>query len=174
MVAAPLGLFDCCGVSDGAAAAIVTTPEIAKSMGKHDLVSVKALQLAVSNGQDPATTRGMEAILSQPAKQPSVPTRKPASRNRGKKSPCSSATTASPFTELVTMEDLTSPRKARPGKMCSTGFITPTARYPVRLTAASNASVTRLALPAFACFTKCTIRSSAVPMIVNSTIRRSA
>ncbi|MEC8372832.1 MAG: acetyl-CoA acetyltransferase, partial [Pseudomonadota bacterium] len=52
MVAAPLGLFDCCGVSDGAAAAIVTTPEIAKSMGKHDLVSVKALQLAVSNGQE--------------------------------------------------------------------------------------------------------------------------
>ena len=52
MVAAPLGLFDCCGVSDGAASAIVTTPEIARSMGKHDLVSVKALQLAVSNGQE--------------------------------------------------------------------------------------------------------------------------
>jgi acetyl-CoA C-acetyltransferase len=52
MVAEPLGLFDCCGVSDGSAAAIVTTPEIAKSLGKHDLVSVKALQLAVSNGQE--------------------------------------------------------------------------------------------------------------------------
>ena len=50
MVAEPLGLFDCCGVSDGAACAIVTTPEIARSMGKTDLVSVKALQLSVSNG----------------------------------------------------------------------------------------------------------------------------
>ncbi|HYM32668.1 MAG TPA: acetyl-CoA acetyltransferase [Candidatus Cybelea sp.] len=50
MVAEPLGLFDCCGVSDGAACAIVTTPEIARSLGKKDLVSVKALQLAVSNG----------------------------------------------------------------------------------------------------------------------------
>lgn len=50
MIAEPLGLFDCCGVSDGAAAAIVTTPEIARSLGKKDLVSVKALQLAVSNG----------------------------------------------------------------------------------------------------------------------------
>ena len=50
MIAEPLGLFDCCGVSDGAAAAIVTTPEIARSLGKTDLVSVKALQLAVSNG----------------------------------------------------------------------------------------------------------------------------
>ena len=50
MIAEPLGLFDCCGVSDGAAAAIVTTPEIAKSLGKNNLISVKALQLSVSNG----------------------------------------------------------------------------------------------------------------------------
>ena len=52
MIADPLGLFDCCGVSDGSACAIVTTPEIAKSLGKHDLVTVKALQLAVSNGTE--------------------------------------------------------------------------------------------------------------------------
>ena len=52
MIASPLGLFDCCGVSDGAAAAIVTTPEIAKSLGKHNIVSVKALQLSVSNGSE--------------------------------------------------------------------------------------------------------------------------
>jgi acetyl-CoA C-acetyltransferase len=52
MVAYPLGLFDCCGVSDGAACAIVTTPELARSLGKTDLVSVKALQLAVSNGTE--------------------------------------------------------------------------------------------------------------------------
>jgi acetyl-CoA C-acetyltransferase len=50
MIAEPLGLYDCCGVSDGAAAAIVTTPEIARSRGKRDLVGVKALQLSVSNG----------------------------------------------------------------------------------------------------------------------------
>jgi len=50
MIAEPLGLFDCCGVSDGAAAAIVTTPEIARSMGKKDLITVKALQLSLSNG----------------------------------------------------------------------------------------------------------------------------
>ena len=50
MIAEPLGLFDCCGVSDGAAAAIVTTPEIAKSLGKGNLITVKALQLSLSNG----------------------------------------------------------------------------------------------------------------------------
>ncbi len=50
MIADPLGLYDCCGVSDGSACAIVTTPEIARSLGKTDLITVKALQLAVSNG----------------------------------------------------------------------------------------------------------------------------
>ncbi|PCH63385.1 MAG: acetyl-CoA acetyltransferase [SAR86 cluster bacterium] len=51
-IAEPIGLYDCCGVSDGSACAIVTTPEIAKRMGKHNIVSVKALQLAVSNGSE--------------------------------------------------------------------------------------------------------------------------
>jgi acetyl-CoA C-acetyltransferase len=52
IVAEPLGLFDCCGVSDGAACAIVTTPDIARGLGKTDLITVKALQLAVSNGTE--------------------------------------------------------------------------------------------------------------------------
>ncbi len=52
IIAYPLGLFDCCGVSDGAAAAIVTTPEIARSLGKKDIITVKALQVAVSNGEE--------------------------------------------------------------------------------------------------------------------------
>ncbi|UCD83985.1 MAG: acetyl-CoA acetyltransferase [Deltaproteobacteria bacterium] len=52
IIAHPLGLFDCCGVSDGSACAIVTTPEIAKDLGKKDFVSVKALQLALSNGYE--------------------------------------------------------------------------------------------------------------------------
>ncbi len=50
MVSWPLGVFDCCGVSDGAACAIVTTPEIARSLGKRDVVTVKGMQLAPSNG----------------------------------------------------------------------------------------------------------------------------
>jgi len=52
IIAHPLGLFDCCGVSDGSACAIVTTPEIAKKLGKKDFVSVKALQLALSSGEE--------------------------------------------------------------------------------------------------------------------------
>ena len=55
MIAEPLGLFDCCGVSDGAAAAIVTTPEIARALGKRDMVSIKAIQLAIGSGVESST-----------------------------------------------------------------------------------------------------------------------
>lgn len=55
IIAEPLGLYDCCGVSDGAACAIVTTPEIAESFGNKDLVSIKALQLSLSAGRESGT-----------------------------------------------------------------------------------------------------------------------
>lgn len=50
MVAWPLGVYDCCGVSDGAACAIVTTPEKAREFGRRDAVTIKAMQLVPSNG----------------------------------------------------------------------------------------------------------------------------
>jgi acetyl-CoA C-acetyltransferase len=51
IVADPLGLFDCCGVSDGAACAIVATPEVAKTL-RDDPVYVKGLQIAVTSGEE--------------------------------------------------------------------------------------------------------------------------
>jgi len=106
MIAEPIGLYDCCGVSDGAAVAIVTTPEIARSLGKADIVTVKALQLAVSNGWElqgagwdgsylhttriAAAKAYKEAGITQPAKQVSLM----------EVHDCFS------ITELVTMEDL--------------------------------------------------------------------
>ena len=47
MIAWPLGLFDCCGVAEGAAAAIVVRADDAKSI-RSDPIYVKALQIAVS------------------------------------------------------------------------------------------------------------------------------
>jgi acetyl-CoA C-acetyltransferase len=52
MIAEPLGVFDCCGVSDGAACAIVTTPGMARALGKRDLITIKALQLSASSGRE--------------------------------------------------------------------------------------------------------------------------
>ena len=52
-IAAPLGLYDCCGVSDGAACAIVTTPDIARALKPgQELVTIKALDVSVSNGEE--------------------------------------------------------------------------------------------------------------------------
>ncbi|MDY6968101.1 MAG: acetyl-CoA acetyltransferase [Spirochaetota bacterium] len=50
-IAWPLGLFDCCGVSDGAAAAIVCRADMAKNFRK-DPVLIKALQIAISSGEE--------------------------------------------------------------------------------------------------------------------------
>jgi acetyl-CoA C-acetyltransferase len=52
IIAHPLGLFDCCGVSDGSACALVTTVEKAKDMGIKNPVTVKGLQLALSSGEE--------------------------------------------------------------------------------------------------------------------------
>jgi acetyl-CoA C-acetyltransferase len=51
IIAWPLGLFDCCGVSDGAAAAIVTRADMAKNF-RPDPVHIKALQISVSSGEE--------------------------------------------------------------------------------------------------------------------------
>ncbi len=106
MIAEPLGLFDCCGVSDGAACAIVTTPEIARSLGKADLVTVKALQLAVSNGWE---LQGSGWNGSYMATTRIAATR--AYEEAGVKSPRSEIDLMEvhdcfSITELVTMEDL--------------------------------------------------------------------
>ena len=50
MAAYPLGLYDCCSVGDGAAAAIITTPERARSL-RDDYVLCKGFGLAVGGRQ---------------------------------------------------------------------------------------------------------------------------
>jgi acetyl-CoA C-acetyltransferase len=68
MIAEPLGLYDCCGVSDGAAVAIVTTPEIARALGKKDLVTIKALQIAASNGWELQHAGGWDGSYFYPTR----------------------------------------------------------------------------------------------------------
>jgi acetyl-CoA C-acetyltransferase len=57
IVADPLGVLDCCGVSDGAACAIVTTPEYARSIGIDDFVTIKAIEIVASSGVEAQTDR---------------------------------------------------------------------------------------------------------------------
>jgi acetyl-CoA C-acetyltransferase len=50
IVSYPLGVFDACGITDGAAAAIITTPEIAKKF-RDDYIVVKGLGLVAGSQQ---------------------------------------------------------------------------------------------------------------------------
>jgi acetyl-CoA C-acetyltransferase len=106
IIAEPLGVFDCCGVSDGAACAIVTTPEIARSLGKRDLVAIKALQLSASSGRESGTAEwdGSTVPNTQLAAHAAY-------REAGITDPRQSLTQIEvhdcfSITELVTMEDL--------------------------------------------------------------------
>jgi acetyl-CoA C-acetyltransferase len=54
IVAWPLGLFDCCGVSDGAAAAIVTRADMAKNF-RSDPIYIKGLAISVGARQGTMT-----------------------------------------------------------------------------------------------------------------------
>jgi acetyl-CoA C-acetyltransferase len=52
IVATPLGVLDCCGVSDGAAAAIVTRADMAKNF-RVDPVYIKSMTISVGPSRDP-------------------------------------------------------------------------------------------------------------------------
>lgn len=106
MIAEPLGLFDCSGVSDGAACAIVTTPEIARALGKKDLVTIKAIQLSISSGVE-STTSGWDGSYVRNTRNAA----KKAYAEAGITDPRSQLDLTEvhdcfSITELVTMEDL--------------------------------------------------------------------
>ena len=105
MIASPLGVFDCCGVSDGSAAAVITTPEIAKRY-RDDFIMVKALSM-VNNSAQPVLNDDYEFIHFEEGKIAS----KMAYKEAGIKDPRKEIDVAVvhdcfTITELVTYEDL--------------------------------------------------------------------
>ncbi len=105
MIAWPLGLFDCCGVSDGAAVAIITRPEIAKNF-RNDYVVVKGLGLAVGGNQ--GTLKDDFSFVYFPE---NVGAAKQAYEEAGVKNPRKEISLAEvhdcfTITELIVMEDM--------------------------------------------------------------------
>ncbi len=131
IVAWPLGLFDCCGVSDGAAAAIVCRADMAKKY-RPDPVYVKALQISVcpSEGERrsdydfttvKATVRAGEAAYAE----------------AGIKNPREEISMAElhdcfSITEAVTCEDLKFSPKGKVKKDIESGFYDLTGGLPVQ------------------------------------------
>jgi hypothetical protein len=68
MIADPLGLFDCCGVSDGAACAIVTTPEIARSWASATLSRSRPFSFPRAMAGRASSAIGMAPMCATPGK----------------------------------------------------------------------------------------------------------
>jgi acetyl-CoA C-acetyltransferase len=106
MISDPLGLFDCSGVSDGSACAIVTTPEIARALGKKDLVTIKALQLAISSGQETAMNEWDGSYVRNTRTAAERAYREAGITNPGEQLNLTEVHDCFSITEMVTMEDL--------------------------------------------------------------------
>ena len=106
IIAEPLGVFDCCGVSDGAACAIVTTPAIARALGKKDLVTVKALQLSASSGREQGTNEWDGSYVQNTRNAARAAYKEAGITNPRAQLSALEVHDCFSITELVTMEDL--------------------------------------------------------------------
>lgn len=107
IIAAPLGLYDCCGVSDGAACAIVTTPELARSLRRdREVVTFKALELSVSNGEEAALSAWDGAHLATTRTAAARAYERAGISNPARQLQMAEVHDCFSITELVLMEDL--------------------------------------------------------------------
>jgi acetyl-CoA C-acetyltransferase len=106
IIADPLGVFDCSGVSDGAACAIVTTPEIARCLGKKDLITIKALQLSASAGREQSTNQWDGSYVQNTRNAARAAYREAGIANPRQELSMLEVHDCFSITELVTMEDL--------------------------------------------------------------------
>ncbi|WP_375286062.1 acetyl-CoA acetyltransferase [Sphingomonas sp.] len=134
MIAEPLGLYDCCGVSDGAACAIVTTPEIARALGKRDLVTIKAVQVASSNGWELQQAGGWDGSYFHTTRVAAAKAYEEAGITRPREQidlmevhDCFS------ITELVTMEDLFVSKEGEGWKDVRDGFFDADGTIPCQI-----------------------------------------
>lgn len=106
MIAEPLGIFDCCGVSDGAACAIVTSPELAKALGKTDLVAIKSIQLSASSGWESSTSEWDGSYVKNTRLAAKAAYQEAGITNPQRDLGMTEVHDCFSITELVTMEDL--------------------------------------------------------------------
>lgn len=105
IVAWPLGLYDCCGVSDGAAAAIICRAEMAKNF-RDDPVFIKAISIDCGPGEDFGSSDSDLIAFNE-----AVTAAQRAYDEAGIKNPSEEIGMAQvhdcfSITELITMEDL--------------------------------------------------------------------
>ncbi|MBL7209454.1 MAG: acetyl-CoA acetyltransferase [Dehalococcoidia bacterium] len=105
IIAWPLGLFDCCGVSDGSAAAIVTRADMAEKF-RPDPVYIKALQIAVSSGEEMMYTNWDGAHVETTTRAAARAYEEAGIKNPREEISMAEVHDCFSITEAVTMEDL--------------------------------------------------------------------
>lgn len=128
LIAYPLGLFDCCAVSDGAAAAIIVPREMAKKY-RDDYISVKTTNI----GTGPGATRMQDDFIHFDENRF---TAAQAYRDAGIKNPREEVDLAVvhdcfSVNQLITMEDLGFSQEGKAPEDVDSGFFTKQGGLPI-------------------------------------------
>jgi acetyl-CoA C-acetyltransferase len=129
MIAWPLGLFDCCGVSDGAAAAIVCRADMAKQFRK-DPVRVKAMQIALSSGEELYTSHWDGTYVKSAVECAARVYKEAGITNPRQEISMMEVHDCFSITELVTYEDLSISERGKAGNDLRDGFFNIDGKIP--------------------------------------------
>jgi acetyl-CoA C-acetyltransferase len=134
MIAWPLGLYDCCGVSDGAAAAIIATPELAKRLrrGKEPPVFVKAQQINLSPREGQFSTKYDYVHVEATVRAAQAAYREAGITNPREQISLADVHDCFSITEAVTMEDLGVSERGKVIEDIESGFFDLDGKLPVQ------------------------------------------
>jgi acetyl-CoA C-acetyltransferase len=123
IIASPLGIFDCCGVSDGAAAAIVCRADRARDFVDNPIY-VKALQIGISSGQELGYNQWDGTYVESTARTAARAYKEAGIKNPRKEIHMMEVHDCFSITELVTYEDLQISPRGGARKDIEDGFFT--------------------------------------------------
>ncbi len=129
IIASPLGLLDCCGVSDGAAAAIICRADMAKDF-RADPVLIKALQIGTSSGEELGYTRWDGSYVETTGRTAARAYEEAGIRDPRREISMMEVHDCFSITELVTYEDLGMSPRGRARNDIEDGFFTMEGRIP--------------------------------------------
>jgi acetyl-CoA C-acetyltransferase len=129
IIASPLGLLDCCGVSDGAAAAIICRADMAKDV-RTDPVLIKALQIETSSGEELGYTRWDGSYVETTGRTAARAYEEAGIRDPRREISMMEVHDCFSITELVTYEDLGISPRGRARNDIEDGFFTMEGRIP--------------------------------------------
>ena len=121
MIAWPLGLFDCCGVSDGAAAAIVCRADMAKNF-RLDPVKIKSMQISISSGEELMYNKWDSTYVMTAEKCAAMAYEEAGIKNPREEISMMEVHDCFSITELVTYEGLQISEKGKAGNDVKDGF----------------------------------------------------